>query len=335
MNAALLVIDVQAGLVDPEPRPFEIAQVIARINELSARARAAGAPVIFIQHERDGSPVAHGSPGWALQRDLQVGEADHFVRKTSPDSFLRTGLEDLLRRLGVGRLVICGCFSEFCVDTTVRRAAALGFPVTLAADAHTTRDQPHASAALIRAHENATLPAIASFNVAIRAMDAAAIGFASLRIAPCDPETAEVVALLQASDAYMGALYPAESNHLVSPAELKRGNTLFLGAFLGERLVGCGAVRILQDDGHYGEIKRVYVPTELRGYGAAKALMARLEAHLVAQGVPLARLETGIHQPEALGLYRRLGYRERPPFGAYRPDPLSLFMEKPLGIPAR
>ena len=67
-----------------------------------------------------------------------------------------------------------------------------------------------------------------------------------------------------------------------------------------------------------------------RAQGLSRALMVALEAHLRASGVPLARLETGIHQPEALALYARLGYVRRGPFGAYRPDPLSVFMEKPL-----
>jgi putative acetyltransferase len=95
-------------------------------------------------------------------------------------------------------------------------------------------------------------------------------------------------------------------------------------------LVGCGAVKILADDGRYGELKRVYVLESHRGKGYSKAIMEKLEGHLRAQGIELARLETGISQPEAIGLYRRLGYVEREPFGAYAADPLSLFMEKRL-----
>jgi len=84
------------------------------------------------------------------------------------------------------------------------------------------------------------------------------------------------------------------------------------------------------DDGCYGEIKRLFVLPEFRGLGLSRALMLALEAHLQAQQIEWARLETGIHQPEALGLYRRMGYRERGPFGAYRLDPYSVFMEKRL-----
>jgi len=69
--------------------------------------------------------------------------------------------------------VVCGYATEFCVDTTLRRAAGLGLTVTLAADAHTTHDKPHADGGQIRAHHNATLPAISSFGVKIAAVAAA------------------------------------------------------------------------------------------------------------------------------------------------------------------
>jgi len=103
---------------------------------------------------------------------------------------------------------------------------------------------------------------------------------------------------------------------------------LFLGAWIGDVVVGCGAVKTLDDDGLYGEIKRMFVVPELRGRGVSKAILRALEAHLIVREIPCARLETGIRQPEAIGLYRRLGYRERGPFGRYTSDPLSLFMEK-------
>jgi putative acetyltransferase len=149
-------------------------------------------------------------------------------------------------------------------------------------------------------------------------------------IGPLDPADPRVRALLDASDRYMNSLYPAESNHLESVAALQSPNVLFIGATLDDALIGCGAVKIQRDDGLYGEIKRVFVLPEARGRGISRAIMQVLERHLVAQGVRLARLEAGISQPEALGLYRRLGYVERTPFGAYRPDPLSVFMEKGL-----
>ena len=137
--------------------------------------------------------------------------------------------------------------------------------------------------------------------------------------------------MLALSDAYHAALYPPESNHMVDPAALGRPEVCFVGVWVEGTLVGCGAVRLLADaDGPYGEIKRVFVPEAQRGRGYSKHIMAHLEARLLLQSVPIARLETGISQPEALGLYRRLGYHERGPFGSYRLDPYSVFMEKRL-----
>lgn len=174
MKTAVLVIDVQRGLCDDPPRPHEAGEVIERINALTVRARAAGAPVAFIQHE-NAVDLEFDSERWQLADALQVDAADTRIRKTTPDSFLRTPLEAWLMGQGVRRVVVCGYSSEFCVDTTVRRAAALGYEVVLAADAHTSHDKPHATGAQIRAHHNATLSDITSFGVPIRAVHAADI----------------------------------------------------------------------------------------------------------------------------------------------------------------
>ncbi|MBA2676594.1 cysteine hydrolase family protein [Ramlibacter sp.] len=180
MKQALLVIDVQRGLFDAAPRPDEADAVVDRINALAARARAAGVPVVFVQHEEgEGSDLAHRSPGWQLEQRLAVESTDVHVRKTTPDSFLRTELGPLLERWGTQQVVVCGYATEFCVDTTTRRAAALGYRVILAADAHTTHDKPHATARQIRAHHNATLAAIGSFGRPIVARAAADIAFAA------------------------------------------------------------------------------------------------------------------------------------------------------------
>jgi len=152
-------------------------------------------------------------------------------------------------------------------------------------------------------------------------------------IRPVDPEQAR--ALIGKSDALMSGLYPPKSNHFESVPALQAPNVLFLGAFVDGALVGCGAVKTLDDDGRYGEIKRLFVLEEHRGKGISKALMRVLEAHLAATGVPFARLETGIRQPRAIALYKGLGYAERGPYGGYAADPLSLFMEKPIADPQR
>jgi nicotinamidase-related amidase len=178
MKSALLIIDVQQALLDETPRPFEADAVVERINILTAKARAIGAPVAFIQHETSAGRLEYNSAGWQLQPGLQVVDSDIKLRKSTPDSFLRTELQELLTSWNVDQLVICGFASEFCVDTTVRRAAALGYPVTLVSDAHTTHDKPHATGLQIRTHENVTLPDISSFGPAIKAVPTDEVNFA-------------------------------------------------------------------------------------------------------------------------------------------------------------
>ena len=137
-----------------------------------------------------------------------------------------------------------------------------------------------------------------------------------------------IIQLISALDAYQGALYPAESNHHLSVEALKAPNVLFAVARDDAgAVIGCGAVVLF--DG-YGELKRMFVPPEQRGRGVAKAVMALLEAHAVQRNCRLLRLETGIYQPEAHGLYARAGYERRGPYGDYPEDPLSVFMEKTL-----
>ena len=143
-----------------------------------------------------------------------------------------------------------------------------------------------------------------------------------------NPDSPEVQTLLAVSDAYYVNLYPAESNHLESSDDLKKPNVLFVGCRIDGELVASGAAKIMQDDGSFAEIKRVFVVDDHRGKGLSSKVMCFLETELQSRGVSLFRLETGIKQPEALGLYRKLGYLERGPFGSYRADSYSVFMEK-------
>ena len=143
-----------------------------------------------------------------------------------------------------------------------------------------------------------------------------------------DPDSAEVQPLIQASEDFYLDLYPAESTHIASREDLKQDNALFIGARVDGKLAATGAAKIMDDDGDYAEIKRVYVDDNFRGLGLSVKIMDYLETRLLERGVNVFRLETGIKQPEAIGLYKKLGYADREPFGAYRPDPLSVFMEK-------
>ena len=149
-----------------------------------------------------------------------------------------------------------------------------------------------------------------------------------LAIARESPRQDDVIALIRQSDALMQSLYPAESNHLVDIESLSRPHVHVFVAREAGRALGCGAF-VLGENGQ-AEMKRVFVDPAARGKGIARALMEALEHEAAKLGVTLMQLETGIRQPEAIALYRKSGYAERGPFGSYKPDPLSLFMEKRL-----
>lgn len=173
---ALLVIDVQQALCRGEHAAFDIDRVMDRLNALMAAARAAGAPVVLVQHEEDGGPLAPGGAGWQLAAGLQAQADDPRVRKRSPDAFFQTGLEALLRQAGARHLAVAGLQTEFCVDTTVRRALALGFDVSLAADAHSTEDGVISAEQAI-AHHNRTLGWLGGFPGRVAVHPAAQIRF--------------------------------------------------------------------------------------------------------------------------------------------------------------
>ena len=179
MNTAVLVIDVQQGLCEGEGAAFDCEGTISRINRVTRKARRAGAPVVFIQHESKSGYLEHGSAAWQLANGLEVQPSDNRVRKTTPDSFLGTELESILHSLGIERVVLCGMHSEFCVDTTARRALALGFPVVLVSDAHTSAGNNAISAQQVIAHHNATLTSISSFGPRAHAVTSESIEFAA------------------------------------------------------------------------------------------------------------------------------------------------------------
>lgn len=142
------------------------------------------------------------------------------------------------------------------------------------------------------------------------------------------PDQPEILALIEASDAYSAALYPADSNHMIDVGALMQPSVRFFVARRGGTAVGCGAV-VLGEAGA-GELKRFFVDEAARGAGLGHRLLAAVEAEATSHGVQTLRLETGIYSAPAIALYRRAGYRPREAFPPYAPDPFSLFMEKRL-----
>jgi nicotinamidase-related amidase len=152
---ALLIIDMQAGsFTDTTPR-FDTEGVVSRINGLSTHFRKNGNPVIFIQH--DGTKENNFLPGsneWQLLPSLDIRAADIKVSKTANDCFYRSQLEQVLTGNAIGELIITGCATDFCVDTTIRAAMAKDYNITIIKDGHTTTDRPHADAETVIRHHN-------------------------------------------------------------------------------------------------------------------------------------------------------------------------------------
>ncbi len=142
------------------------------------------------------------------------------------------------------------------------------------------------------------------------------------------PRQPAVLRLLEQSDAYAASLYPAESNHLVDVSTLEKPSVAFFVARHEGDIVGCCAL-VDAGDGT-AEIKRMFVDPQARGLKIGRQMLEHIETHGRAAGLSAIRLETGIYQPEAIGLYRTAGYADIGPFGSYQPDPLSLFMEKKI-----
>jgi len=150
---ALLVIDMQVGLFDGDPPRHDADGVIRRINEIVKVVRATGGIVIFIQHE-DNDGLTRESENWEILPSLERVDTDLLLRKQACDSFYETELPSLLEQHGVQEIIITGCATDFCVDTTVRAAASRNYEVVVVDDAHTTKDRPHLDAESIIRHHN-------------------------------------------------------------------------------------------------------------------------------------------------------------------------------------
>jgi putative acetyltransferase len=143
-----------------------------------------------------------------------------------------------------------------------------------------------------------------------------------------DPAQPEVRKLIEELDAFLVDLYPPESNHLLPIDALRQSNVTFLTARMRDRVVGCGA--LVNHDGEYGELKRMFVSPEFRGLRIGRLILDELESRARASELRLIRLETGVSQHNALTLYENAGYRRTGPFGTYHQDPLSVYLEKQL-----
>lgn len=142
------------------------------------------------------------------------------------------------------------------------------------------------------------------------------------------PDTLDAIQLITELDAYLMPLYPAESRHGFSVDKLLQEAVAFFVIRHEDVPTCCGGIKLF--DTGYGEVKRMYVRPQFRGLGFGKRMLNHVAEYAMQHGVKVLRLETGIHQSEAIGLYEQFGFQRIPPFGDYKEDPLSIFFEKRL-----
>jgi putative acetyltransferase len=142
------------------------------------------------------------------------------------------------------------------------------------------------------------------------------------------PDTPDATQLITELEEFLAPLYPQASRHGLSVERLIQENVAFFVLRVNAEPAACGGLKVYGSE--YGELKRMFVRPQFRGTGLAKRMLLHLEAYAREQGLAVLRLETGIYQIEAIGLYQHMGYQTIPPFGAYVADPYNLFFEKKI-----
>ena len=155
---ALLILDIQVGLVHGPEKPWRCEALLQTVNTLMDKARSARAPVFLARHIGPvGSPIEPGSPLTEVAQELKLLGDEVVFEKQRPNAFEMTDLADNLRSRGVTGVVITGMKTQYCVDSTCRAARDLGFDAVLIAEGHTCSDTPVMKAEDIVNHHNATL----------------------------------------------------------------------------------------------------------------------------------------------------------------------------------
>ncbi|SFC72901.1 Nicotinamidase-related amidase [Bacillus sp. 491mf] len=158
MKQALIVIDVQEGMYTVGIPVHNGSELLRNLQEVIQRCRAHDIPVIYVQHNGSkGHPLEKGTAGWHIHSKIAPMPNEMIVEKETPDSFYKTNLREVLREKGIEHLFICGLQTEYCVDTTVRRAFSEGYKVTLIQGAHSTFDSEQLRAEDIIHHHNKVL----------------------------------------------------------------------------------------------------------------------------------------------------------------------------------
>lgn len=156
MIYSLLIVDMQQASLDRVPPLFDASGLIRRINLLACRVRESAGKVIIVQTTGPrGTPYDPDQAGWKMVSEIEIGPDDMVVQKTGSDAFQSAKLESSLGGPADCKLIVAGCDTEFCIDSTVRSALARGYEVTVPEDGHSLPDRPHLTARQIIGHHNA------------------------------------------------------------------------------------------------------------------------------------------------------------------------------------
>jgi nicotinamidase-related amidase len=168
---------MQIGLLHLMPVELQN-RVLSNITTLLNKARASGIPILFVQHDGPkGHPLETNTANWQIHPLICPLPGDPVIRKKASDSFFETQLVEKLQSNGIQHLTIVGGMTEYCIDTTCRRAITLGYDVTLVADAHLTADTPVLTASQIVAHHNLVLDGFAAGIHSVKVIPTTEISF--------------------------------------------------------------------------------------------------------------------------------------------------------------
>ena len=156
--AALLIMDLQAGNFSERNPINKGNELLIKVKSLINKARKTQIPIVYVQNNGgSGDPDAYGTPGWEIHPSISPVKGDVVIQKQSPDAFHETNLHRELASRSIKKLIIVGLQTEYCIDTTCRRAFSLGYEITLVEDAHSTWDSPLLTAQQIINHHNQVL----------------------------------------------------------------------------------------------------------------------------------------------------------------------------------
>jgi len=157
-NVALLIIDMQLGNFHGSEPIYDGEKLLSKVQHLIGKARDSGTPIFYVKNRgRKGDPDEIGTPGWEIHPTITPKEEDVLIEKETPDAFHKTTLRKKLKSKGIKKLVIAGLQTEYCIDTTCRRAYSLGYDVVLVEDGHSTWDSSNLTAKQIIEHHNRVL----------------------------------------------------------------------------------------------------------------------------------------------------------------------------------